>query len=344
MMKTLLFDEYPLTVSPTLAAIIGLDKAVFIQQIHFFSQNKALNPQANKWSFKDGYYWVVNSYEQWADLCPYLGSARTIQRMAKDLMDLEILVVIRPKKDSRYWYRIDHDVLRDYIEANIGTILNTKMRAITSLSSEADANLAGVQETDCHVGTSQNGMCADANLAAHTNMSYTNKSSNKSNKSNIVGAERSTKKKEMIPFETIEEWFENWWATLPTDRRLNKSAAFRSFVKPKNKSGNHVRMTPDIYQQIMTATTLYNAHIWQYRETRFKPHPKSFLNSGAWMDSEQDIISAGNAEREQKQQFKSKKRANVDLAIDSWLTGEDDCFIDHDEVKYGQTIEVEVIK
>ena len=62
-MSSLLIDEHPLVVLPSLAKEIGLNEAIMLQQIHFWiSKRKHL---------KGGKHWVYNTYDGWADQFPF---------------------------------------------------------------------------------------------------------------------------------------------------------------------------------------------------------------------------------------------------------------------------------
>ena len=51
-MKNLLLDSYPLLIAPELAVAVGLNEAIVLQQIHYWTE---INRKANK-NQRDGYY------------------------------------------------------------------------------------------------------------------------------------------------------------------------------------------------------------------------------------------------------------------------------------------------
>lgn len=57
-MGKLLFDEPPLTVSPSLAVIVGLEEAIVLQQVKYWL---TINEE-KKSNYFNGRYWVYNSY------------------------------------------------------------------------------------------------------------------------------------------------------------------------------------------------------------------------------------------------------------------------------------------
>lgn len=110
-MSKLLFDEYPLMVSPTLATKIGLNESLILQQIHYWLE---INKKANTNS-KDGYFWIFNSYDQWQEQFPFW-SVSTIKRAISNLEKRKIVVsgnYNKLKIDRTKWYRIDYELLQN---------------------------------------------------------------------------------------------------------------------------------------------------------------------------------------------------------------------------------------
>ena len=59
----LLITEPPLLVLPSLAIAIGLNEAIFLQQLHYWLQ------QAGK--ERDGRRWIYNTYDEWHAPAPF---------------------------------------------------------------------------------------------------------------------------------------------------------------------------------------------------------------------------------------------------------------------------------
>lgn len=110
-MSNLLFDERPLVVSPKLAVLLGdLDKAVILQQIHYWLERST--------NLKDGYKWVYNSMAEWNKQFPWIAIA-TLKRKFKSLEDENLLITgnyNRAKFDKTKWYRINYDVLNEMVQ------------------------------------------------------------------------------------------------------------------------------------------------------------------------------------------------------------------------------------
>lgn len=106
----LLFDEHPLILSPTLAKELGnLNEAVFVQQLHYWLENKK---QAGK-NFFDGRYWVYNSVEEWLKQFPWLSSA-TLRRTIDNLVKKGYVIkgnFNQKKMDHTIWYSLNYKKL-----------------------------------------------------------------------------------------------------------------------------------------------------------------------------------------------------------------------------------------
>lgn len=111
-MSSLLIDEHPLVVLPSLAKEIGLNEAIMLQQIHFWISKRK--------HFKDGRYWVYNSYDSWAEQFPFW-SKSTIIRILKRLEDRELIVVgnyNRLKIDQTKWYTVNYEKVDELSKMN----------------------------------------------------------------------------------------------------------------------------------------------------------------------------------------------------------------------------------
>ena len=103
----LLFDKYPLVINPSLAALIGLNEAIILQQIHYWL---VLNKKTEK-NYYEGRYWTYNTYEDWKWQFPFW-SMKTIQRTIKKLESKRYIISSNfnsSKMDRTKWYSIDYD-------------------------------------------------------------------------------------------------------------------------------------------------------------------------------------------------------------------------------------------
>lgn len=136
----LLIPEDPLLVLPSLAVAIGLNEAIFLQQIHFhlrFSKNE-----------RDGRTWVYNTFEEWQEEMPWW-SVRTLKRIVHRLQECGLLLTTSEYNkmpiDKTLWYTIDYTA-----------VVRLKGHDVPTWHVDSD-NLA---RPSCQLGT----MCSD-NLA-----------------------------------------------------------------------------------------------------------------------------------------------------------------------------------
>lgn len=94
---------------PTLATLIGLNESIVLQQVHYWLKGKDQRQQ----DYKDGHYWVYNTYEHWQEQFPFW-SIRTLKRIFTTLENSGLLLSANYNKtgfDKTKWYSIDYDVL-----------------------------------------------------------------------------------------------------------------------------------------------------------------------------------------------------------------------------------------
>lgn len=105
-MSKLLIDDYPILVLPKLAKKVGLNEAIFVQQLHYWLNGKS----AKK---RDGRLWIYNSYKDWEEQFPFW-SRSTIRRTIKSCEDQKIVIAGNYNKlaiDNTKWYSIDYQVI-----------------------------------------------------------------------------------------------------------------------------------------------------------------------------------------------------------------------------------------
>lgn len=105
--SSLLIDESPLQVLPTLAAKIGLNEAIMLQQIKYWMNISGKS--------RDGRIWIYNTAKQWHEQFPFW-SVRTIERIIASLRDKGMILTANynaAKFDKTLWYTIDFDAIPD---------------------------------------------------------------------------------------------------------------------------------------------------------------------------------------------------------------------------------------
>lgn len=114
-MKSLLIDEHPLLVLPSLAVKIGLNEAIMLQQIHFWVSKQK--------HYKDGKYWVYNTYDDWAEQFPFW-SKSTVIRILKRLEGRDLIETAnynRMKIDNTKWYTVNYGKIEELSRMNTST-------------------------------------------------------------------------------------------------------------------------------------------------------------------------------------------------------------------------------
>ena len=136
-MSKLLIEEYPLVILPQLAAVIGLNEAIVLQQIHYwvdlFKQAK------DKHHYQEGKWWVWNTGAEWQENFPFWSEC-TVRRILDSLRKPHKKTKRDDKKTSRgpliivgkfnkkgydqtLWYRINYQEV-DRIEASLAECVN----------------------------------------------------------------------------------------------------------------------------------------------------------------------------------------------------------------------------
>lgn len=113
----LLYDESPITVSPTLATELGLSTAVLLQQIHFWIDVKRKDASKYSQSFKEGRWWVYFSTRELSEKYPYIGTERTIKAKMAELIEQGWLIKGRFNRssfDRTNWYTINYEKIRQF--------------------------------------------------------------------------------------------------------------------------------------------------------------------------------------------------------------------------------------
>ncbi|RMC47729.1 helix-turn-helix transcriptional regulator [Lactobacillus sp. ESL0225] len=92
-----------------LARKIGVDKAIMVSQISYWT-DKNIN-------IREGYSWVYNTAKDWQEQFDWL-SIKTVQRYLKSLVKMGLLVADNFNKmriDRTKWYRVDYEKLAEML-------------------------------------------------------------------------------------------------------------------------------------------------------------------------------------------------------------------------------------
>jgi hypothetical protein len=110
LMSNLLIDEPPLQVLPSLAERIGLNEAILLQQLHYWTQRSG-NIELDQHGQERR--WVWKTLDGWSEEFPFW-SRRTIQRTLRSLTDDGLVVAEQKRKDQgdmTTWYAVGYEAL-----------------------------------------------------------------------------------------------------------------------------------------------------------------------------------------------------------------------------------------
>ncbi len=93
-MSKLLINESPLVILPSLALLIGLKEAIFLQQLHYWLERSQYEKYGQKWIYK--------SLENWQKEFLFW-SERTIQRVISALKKQEMISIKKIEKNRNYY-------------------------------------------------------------------------------------------------------------------------------------------------------------------------------------------------------------------------------------------------
>lgn len=116
-----LFDEHPILIDKKLAAVIGFNEAVVLQQLNYWLHSNSAKKI-------DGRLWVYNSYDNWRkDNFPFW-STRTIRRIFDSCEKKGVILTGNFNKagfDKTKWYSIDENKLNDLMDSPCGQNVQT---------------------------------------------------------------------------------------------------------------------------------------------------------------------------------------------------------------------------
>lgn len=105
---SLLLDESPLLILPSLACLIGDRHAIVLQQIHFWIVH--YRRKRDQHHLHNGHWWMYNSLSQWQIQFPWWSSS-TIRRILERLRADHLLITANYNYrgyDRTLWYRINY--------------------------------------------------------------------------------------------------------------------------------------------------------------------------------------------------------------------------------------------
>ena len=112
----LLVNERHLFISPNLAARIGVEEALFLQQLYYRIATRGMK--------RDGHMWYRQTYQGWSKQCFYWNTTK-VKRLITKLERYEIIISTdkfnRFNTDRSKWYCIDYEKVNQLLETEIYT-------------------------------------------------------------------------------------------------------------------------------------------------------------------------------------------------------------------------------
>jgi hypothetical protein len=123
-------------VLPELAAEIGINEALFLQQLHFLLEHRNCHVYKDK-------LWYRHTVEEWLEIFPYF-SKNTLRRTIESLVKRKILIkdklhwkVLKIRQNPTIWYAIDYEKLQEISEPIEQEIKRKKIEKIQQKQDEA---------------------------------------------------------------------------------------------------------------------------------------------------------------------------------------------------------------
>lgn len=110
----LLVDGRQLFLSQDLGIRIGIEEALFVQQLYYRLETRGVE--------KEGHIWYRQTYQGWAKQCPQW-NIRKIKRLVMKLERYQIIISSNKfnsfKTDRSKWYRIDYEKIEQIVQSEV---------------------------------------------------------------------------------------------------------------------------------------------------------------------------------------------------------------------------------
>lgn len=245
----LLIDDQPLQVLPELAKAIGLNEAIFVQQLHYF-----LNISKHKYEDRT---WIYNTIDEWCEIFPFW-SKKTIQRTIKKLEEMGLILstnkLNKMKMDKTKWYSIAYEKIEEL------TSQNDHMRCDqngSSMRSKWDDRYSQNDQMSCGQNDHTNNQRKDFYTEENTPLPPKVENSN-----------------------DLENAFDVFWNVYKV--KVNKVGALKSFKSAYKKYSQKVKCTAQQFAQMLADDVQKRLSLGQFGFDKL--HPTTYLNNARWED------------------------------------------------------------
>ncbi|MDY0654736.1 hypothetical protein NMV46_11105 [Pasteurella multocida] len=245
----LLIDDQPLQVLPELAKAIGLNEAIFVQQLHYF-----LNISKHKYEDR---IWIYNTIDEWCEIFPFW-SKKTIQRTIKKLEEMGLILstnkLNKMKMDKTKWYSIAYEKIEEL------TSQNDQMRCdqnSSSMRSKWDDRYSQNDQMSCGQNDHTNNQRKDFYTEENTPLPPKVENSN-----------------------DLENAFDVFWKVYKV--KVNKAGALKSFKSAYKKYSQKAKCTAKQFAQMLADDVQKRLSLGQFGFDKL--HPTTYLNNARWED------------------------------------------------------------
>lgn len=302
-MSNLLIEEPPLVVSPSLAKAVGLNEALFLQQIQYWLHN--YERSKNDTHFINGRWWAYNSYEGWLENFPFW-SESTLKRTIKKLRGLDIIYVENHNNHPGIrtnWYSINYEAIENLNvdKSNDSTSVGIHPAPSPNPPNDQAKNTQSDMACNKHptVGqiepmTSPSDSLGQIDPITRSNRPSVSVKLNQSYKDTETTTETTFKK---YIKNGLESDFNKFWDSYPL--KVAKGSARKSF---------EVAMKETDLDTILKAVNLYTKKLEREETpTKFYVHPSRWLDRERWLDDDDGTTAP--------ESFEFKERYGVDKKI-----------------------------
>lgn len=265
-MSTLLIEDQPLLVSKKLAVHIGLNEALFLQQLHYWIKKSAFTAE--------GSTWIYNTYDAWQEQFPFW-SISTIRRIVAGLKKRGLIKLAnynKKRSDQTKWYAIQYEVLQELENDSYSDIMDESF----CTPEESNLNNAPIQDENATCSTWTEEQVKMANSLPKS----TSKSSSEST-SKILKSEEE-KERARVPQKNPFQFFEE-----------NGFGTIGSYISEKITAWC-TDLTDDLVVMAMELAVEHGCKSWKYVEAILR----DFVDKGH--ETRKDVEAAHLAFKEKK--------------------------------------------
>ncbi|ARA88425.1 TPA: hypothetical protein ACPDS2_002240 [Pasteurella multocida] len=269
----LLIDDQPLQVLPELAKAIGLNEAIFVQQLHYF-----LNISKHKYEDR---IWIYNTIDEWCEIFPFW-SKKTIQRTIKRLEEMGLILstnkLNKMKMDKTKWYSIAYEKIEEL------TSQNDQMRCDqngSSMRSKWDDRYSQNDQMRCDQNGSSMRSKWDDRYSQNDQMSCGQNDHTNNQRKDFYTEENTPLPPKVENSNDLENAFDVFWKVYKA--KLNKSGALKSFKSAYKKySQKTQKSAPQEFAEMLVCDVQKRLSLGQFGFDKL--HPTTYLNNARWED------------------------------------------------------------